>query len=88
MTERKIRIATSVRVPVRTGTTIQIINAHDDAARTGAIDLSDADVIDLDEVVVDLEQFSDNMAAGMPLFMPVKPHRSGLHDNDNSPHRF
>jgi len=78
MTDYRNRTASRIRVPVRAGETIAIINSHDDEVRRSTATLAKA-------FSVDLGQFSDNMEAGLPTFMPVKPHRSGLFDNDNNP---
>lgn len=77
-----------VRVAARSGVTVQMINAHDEEVRLNTVELTDACAIDPDTCVIDLDQFSDNITAGLPLFLPAKPHRSGLHDNDNAPGTF
>jgi hypothetical protein len=88
MTEGKIRIKTTVQVPVRTDVTMHIINVGGYAGGDGTVGLDEDSLIDIDTDVIDLEQFSDNMTAGLPLFLPIKPHRSGLHDNDNAPYTY
>jgi hypothetical protein len=88
MTTDNIWNVSRVRVPARSGETIQMINAHDEKVRLNAAELTDTCVIDFDMCVVDLGQFSDNITAGLPLFLPAKPHRSGLHDNDNAPRGY
>ena len=76
-----------VRVPARSGETLQMINAYDEAIRLSGHKLNGRRTLTPAEAT-DLDQFSDKTTADLPMFFPVKPHRSGFHDNDNAPYAY
>lgn len=87
MSKDNIWNVSRIRVPARSGDFVQMINAYDETVRLSAFKLGEGRSIKTDEAI-DLDQFSGKITANLPVFLPVKPHRSGLHDNDNAPSTY
>ncbi len=87
MSKDNIWNVSRIRVPARSGEIVQMINTHDENVRLSGFELDESRSLEIDEAI-DLGQFSGKITANLPVFLPVKPHRSGLHDNDNAPATF